>query len=118
MDELINVAHGGKSLQMRPDQMTISVLSKAFHLIPETLFLVSERGTIAVAENGVFEDVESMYSWTVEGEKATSGDHVGYPTPIRRKIAQVRTTKPHSQRFSKIESACVNACRLSRSIRI
>ena len=58
---------------MRPDQLTITVLSKAFRLIPETIFLVSDRGTIAVAEDGIFQDVDDLYTWSVEGEKATVG---------------------------------------------
>ena len=58
---------------MRPDQLTISVLSKAFQLIPETIFLVSDRGTIAVAEDGVFQDVDELYTWSVEDERATVG---------------------------------------------
>ena len=58
---------------MRPDQLTITVLSKAFRLIPETIFLLSDRGTIAVAEDGIFQDVDDLYTWSVEGEKATVG---------------------------------------------
>ena len=49
--DLINVTHDGRTLQMRPDQLTITVLSKAFRLIPEMIFSVSDRGTIAVAED-------------------------------------------------------------------
>ena len=45
---------------MRPDQLTITVLSKAFRSIPETIFLVSDRGTIAVAEDGIFQDVDDL----------------------------------------------------------
>ena len=67
--DLINVTHDGRTLQMRPDQLTITVLSKAFRLIPETIFLVSDRGTIAVAEDGIFQDVDDLYTWSVEGEK-------------------------------------------------
>ena len=58
---------------MRPDQLTITVLSKAFRLVPEIIFLVSDRGTIAVAEDGMFQDVDDLYTWSVEGEKATVG---------------------------------------------
>lgn len=43
----------------------MSVISKAFHLIPETIILVSEHGTIAVPEDGEFVDVDSSYLWTV-----------------------------------------------------
>ena len=58
---------------MRPDQLIISVISKAFKLVPETVFLVSDRGTIAMAEDGVFQDVDDLYTWSVEEEKATVG---------------------------------------------
>ena len=37
------------------------------------MFLVSERGTIAVAVDGVFSDVDDLYDWSVEGEKSSVG---------------------------------------------
>ena len=33
----------------------------------------SDRGTIAVAKDGMFQDVDNLYTWSVEGEKATVG---------------------------------------------
>ena len=73
LQNLISITHDGRTLQMRPDQLTVSVLSVAFRLIPETMFLVSERGTIAVAVDGVFSDVDDLYDWSVEGEKSSGG---------------------------------------------
>lgn len=75
----IKVTFEGRSLKIRPDQLTIDVLSKVFHLIPETILLVSDVGTIATADKVFFADVDSLYTWTVEGAKATniSGSVVG-----------------------------------------
>lgn len=81
LEPLINVSHDGRTLQMRPDQLTVNVLAKAFRLIPETVFLVSDRGTIAVAQDGAFQDVDDLYTWAVEGDKATtstSRSTIGY----------------------------------------
>ena len=58
MLDLVTVTHDGRSLQMRLDQLTVNVLSKAFWIIPETLFLVSEQGIIAMPEEGNFQDVD------------------------------------------------------------
>lgn len=50
----IKVTFEGRSLKIRPDQLTIDVLSKVFHLIPETILLVSDVGTIATADKVFF----------------------------------------------------------------
>ena len=71
-NEPINVTFEGRSLQLRPDQLTVDVLSKVFHLIPETILLVSDVGTIATADEGIFAGVNGLYIWTVEGTKATN----------------------------------------------
>ena len=57
---------------MRPSQLTTSNIARAFRLIPETIILVSERDTGAFPQDGVFHDVDDCYTWTVEGEKATT----------------------------------------------
>ena len=33
---------------------------------------MSERDTVALPQDGVFHDVDDCYTWTVEGEKATT----------------------------------------------
>lgn len=49
IDTLVNVSFEGRTLQLRDDQLTLETISKAFRLVPATVLLVSERGTIAVA---------------------------------------------------------------------
>ena len=68
---LVDVTFEGLTLQLRPNQLTISTLAVAFWLIPDTIFLVLCCGTVAIAEEGLFRDVDSDYSWTVEGDKST-----------------------------------------------
>jgi hypothetical protein len=70
-ETLISVTYEGRSLQMRPDQLTVEVLSKVFRLIPQTMLLVSDVGTIATADEGVFTNVDAVYTWTVEGDRVT-----------------------------------------------
>ena len=71
LEGLISVKYEGRSLQMRRDQLTVEVVSKVFRLIPQTVLLVSDVGTIATADEGVFNNVDAVYTWTVEGDKAT-----------------------------------------------
>ena len=70
--QLVDLSYGGRTLQMRPSQLTTSNIARAFRLIPETIILVSERDTVALPQDGVFHDVDDCYTWTVEGEKATT----------------------------------------------
>jgi hypothetical protein len=80
----VQVTFEGRSLQIRPDQLTITVLSKVFRLIPETILLVSDVGTIATAEDGVFCDVDNSYTWVVEGERVTTGFGASSRPSLRR----------------------------------
>ena len=50
----------GRSLQLRPEQLTVSNVAKTFRLIEDTIILVSEQGTIAIPEDGAFVDVDSL----------------------------------------------------------
>lgn len=74
---LIDITFEGRTLQLRQDQLTINAISRAFRLIPETVLLISERGTVAIPDDGVFSDVDEMYTWTVEGDKVTTHSSSG-----------------------------------------
>lgn len=56
---------------MRPEQLTTTNIAKAFRLIEETIILVSDRGTVAIPEGGVFTDVDYLDQWIVQGDKVT-----------------------------------------------
>ena len=58
---------------MRPSQLTTTNIARAFRLIPDTIILVSDRGKVALPTDGVFDDVDKCFTWTVEGDKATNG---------------------------------------------
>ena len=64
---------------MRPEQLTVANIAKALRLVEETVILVSE--TVAIPEDGMFQDVDILDLWTVQGDKATgprfggSGNH-------------------------------------------
>ena len=81
---------------MRSEQLAVSNLAKTFRLLPDNIVLISDRGTVAIPEDGTFNDVDSFDSWTVEGDKATGPRITGsgsgstakwkpqsYPPPIR-----------------------------------
>ena len=69
----IDLSFEGRTLQLRSDQLTVSNIARTFRLIPETIILVSESGTVAIpdGENGVFPDLNSSLTWVVEGDKST-----------------------------------------------
>ena len=56
---------------MRPSQLTVANITRTFRLIPETIFLVSELGTVALPTDGVF-NVNQCFTWSVEGDKSTA----------------------------------------------
>ena len=70
--DLVDLSYDGRNLQMRQSQLTVANIARTFRLIPETIFLVSDRGTVALPTDGVFEDVDQCYTWTVEGDKSTA----------------------------------------------
>ena len=94
--DLVTVTHDGRSLQMRLDQLTVNVLSKAFRIIPETLFLVSEQGTIAMPEEGKFQDVDECMNWIVEGDKTTTGSGAARGASTSASSSKPSKWKPHS----------------------
>ena len=56
---------------MRLEQLTVSNVAKTFRLVEDTIILVSERGTVAIPEDGVFVDIDSLDNWMVQGDKTT-----------------------------------------------
>ena len=70
--DLITIKYDGRTLQLRPEQLTVRYIAKAFRLIEETIILVSDRGTVAIPEDGIFRDLDMYEQWTVQGTK-TSG---------------------------------------------
>ena len=70
----IDLSFEGRMLQLRSDQLTVSNIARTFRLIPETIILISESGTVAIpdGENGVFPDLDSSLMWVVEGDKSGS----------------------------------------------
>ena len=69
----ITLSFEGCTLQLRSDQITVSSIARTFRLIPETIILVSDSGTVAIpdSDSGSFPDLDSTIGWTVEGEKST-----------------------------------------------
>ena len=72
MSHLIDMTFEDRTLQLLPDQLSVNNLAVAFRLIPETIILVSSCGTVAISEDGLFGDVDPLYTLTVEGDKATN----------------------------------------------
>lgn len=69
---LIDITYESRILQLRPeDQLTLRTISKAFRLLPETVLLISECDTVAIPHDGVFNNVDNLYTWSVEGNNIT-----------------------------------------------
>ena len=67
------VQYGDRKLQFRPEDITVSSISRIFHLIPETIVLISEEGTVCVPDGtGTFE-VDDFLEYKVEGDLSTIG---------------------------------------------
>ena len=102
---------------MRPEQLTVANIAKAFRLVEETVILVSERETVAIPEDGMFQDVDILDLWTVQGDKATGPRFGGpvvskwkpqsYPPPIRATTSSL--SLPSSSR-----QVCIKASRQMR----
>ena len=72
MDIYVDLSYEGRTLQLRSDQVTVNNIARTFRLIPETIILVSDSGTVAIPDdNGSFSDVDSLLGWTVEGDKSS-----------------------------------------------
>jgi hypothetical protein len=56
------------------DQITVNNLAKMFRLIPQTVILVGTCGTVALpdSDDGLFFDLDSTLSWTVEGDRSST----------------------------------------------
>lgn len=53
--KLYNMERDGKSLKLNPRELNIAVLSKLFHLFPESIVLVSDDGYVETPdEDGDF----------------------------------------------------------------
>lgn len=69
----VMVRFGERSLQFRPEDISVQNLARIFHLIPDTIILISEDGTVNVPNsNGKFE-VEDFLEYKVEGDLSTVG---------------------------------------------
>ena len=72
VDIYVDLSFEGRTLQLRSDQVTVNNIARTFRLIPETIILVSDSGTVAIPdETGSFSDVDSLLGWTVEGDKSS-----------------------------------------------
>ena len=75
----VEVTCDGRKLQVRRDQLTVPNLSKIFHVVPDTLYLVSDDGNVALPdEHGRFSSIEFFCVWQVEGVKSSKGASPGF----------------------------------------
>ena len=98
--DFVHVSCEGRSLKMRPSQLTVNNIGKAFRLAPDSLLLVSETGTVALPDvDGLFGEVDSSVKWKVEGEGIafSVGSVPGSPAP---------SATPLSLGLSSSASAC------------
>ena len=69
----VKIRHEDRELQFRPEDITVKSLSRIFHLIPETIILISEEGIVSIPDDhGKFE-VDDLLDYKVEGDLSTVG---------------------------------------------
>ena len=66
----IKVQYGDRKLQFRPEDITVSSMSRIFHLIPETIVLISEE--LCVPDSAGKFEVDFL-EYKVEGDLSTIG---------------------------------------------
>ena len=67
--KLYSVERDGKSLKLKSRQLNIAILSKLFHLFPESIVLVSNDSYVETPdEDGDFIGVDDLPTWTVSGD--------------------------------------------------
>ena len=72
--KLYTVEKDGKTIKLKPSQLTTQVLSKIFGLFPESV-LLSEDGYVETADNdGRFHNVDDLPMWTVSGDLMRPAD--------------------------------------------
>lgn len=69
----VKVVYGDRRLQFRPEDITVSSLSRIFHLIPDTIILISEEGTVCVPDDSGKFETDDLLEYKVEGDVSTLG---------------------------------------------
>ena len=54
VDIYVDLSFEGRTLQLRSDQVTVINIARTFRLIPETIILVSDSGTVAILDKNWF----------------------------------------------------------------
>ena len=66
---LYTVELDGKTVRLKPSQLTTQVLCKIFGLFPESIILISEDGFVETPDpEGKFHDVDDLPKWNVCGD--------------------------------------------------
>ena len=74
MDSPIQIQFEARKLQIRPENLTVKSLAKIFHIVPETVILISAEGTVSVPDDeGKFGSLTESSLWTVEGDPSSFG---------------------------------------------
>lgn len=68
----VKIRFGDRSLQFRPEDVTVQSLSRIFHLIPDTIILISEDGTVSVPNSSGKLEVDDFLEYKV-GDSSTLG---------------------------------------------
>ena len=62
-----------RKLQIRVSDLTVKIIAKIFHLLPDTVLLMSEEGTVAVHDDSGRFQVDDFLQWRVEGDVSSVG---------------------------------------------
>ena len=70
---LVRVQFGEHKLQICVSDLTVKTIAKIFHLLPDTVLLVSEEGTVAVPDDSGRFQVDDFLQWRVQGDVSSVG---------------------------------------------
>ena len=89
----IEVKCDGRNMQLRRDQLTVPNLAKLSHVLPDTLYLISDDGYVALPDSqGQFSAVECFRVWRVEGVKSSKGAMPSFGTQLYAASSSTQAT--------------------------
>ena len=66
---LYTIEKDGKTVKLKPSQLTTQVIGKVFGLFPDSIILISDDGFVETPDHeGKFLDVDDLSKWVVNGD--------------------------------------------------
>ncbi len=106
----------GKSVKLKPSQLSTGVLARIFGLFPDSILLVSDDGFVETpSDDGTFETIDDLPVWSVTGEsmKPAQPSSLAVTTPHPQKCCSDKWAKKvEISEWSESEGAWMTALTL------